>query len=310
MKRNIPSIQSLICFESAAKHSSYTHAAQELFMTQGAVSRQVQQLEYLLGVDLFIRTRYGVELTEAGKNYLTAIKPHLLGLEKSTSEMIVHKGAGGTLKLGVVPTFATRWLLPKLFDFNLLYPEIMVKLETSTKPFLFSNHVFDAAIFAGTQEQVEHWPDTTAHCLMKEDMVAVCSPRLIARLFPKALPNAHGQYELTPQQLLSLPLIQQTTRPTIWQEWFEAHNIYHPNPFIGQCYELFSMIAVATSRETGIALIPQMLIEAELTKKTLVTISSQKFNSNRSYYIVHSGREQSLIVNKFIDWLKPYCPSA
>lgn len=307
MKRNIPSIQSLICFESAAKHSSYTHASQELFMTQSAMSRQIQQLEHFLGVNLFIRTRYGVELTEAGKNYLAAIKPHLLGLEKSTSEMIVHKGEGGILKLGVVPTFATRWLLPKLFDFNLLYPEIMVQLETSTKPFLFSNHLFDAAIFAGTQEQVEHWPDTTAHCLMKEDLVAVCSPKLITQLFPELLPNEQGHYELNEQQLLALPLIQQTTRPTIWQEWFEAHNIYHPNPFIGQCYELFSMIAVATSRERGIALIPQMLIEAELAKKELITISSKNFNSNRSYYIVHSGREESLIVNKFVDWLRQHC---
>lgn len=118
MRRSIPSIQGLICFESAAKHLSYTYAAQELCITQSAVSRQIQQLEDFLGVELFIRTRHGVELTIAGQQYFKSIKPYLLGLEKCTADVISHKGLGGTLKLGVVPTFATRWLLPKLHLLN------------------------------------------------------------------------------------------------------------------------------------------------------------------------------------------------
>ncbi len=135
MRRSIPSIQGLICFESAAKHLSYTYAAQELCITQSAVSRQIQQLEDFLGVELFIRTRHGVELTIAGQQYFKSIKPYLLGLEKCTADVISHKGLGGTLKLGVVPTFATRWLLPKLHLLNQKHPEITVHLETSTKPF-------------------------------------------------------------------------------------------------------------------------------------------------------------------------------
>ncbi len=79
MRRSIPSIQGLICFESAAKHLSYTYAAQELCITQSAVSRQIQQLEDFLGVELFIRTRHGVELTIAGQQYFKSIKPYLLG---------------------------------------------------------------------------------------------------------------------------------------------------------------------------------------------------------------------------------------
>ena len=107
MRRNIPSMQSLLCFESAAKHSSYTHASQELCITQSAVSRQIQQLEDSLQLELFTRTRHGVELTVAGQQYYNLIKPHLLGLEQSTLDLMSHKGLGGTLKLGVVPTFAT-----------------------------------------------------------------------------------------------------------------------------------------------------------------------------------------------------------
>ena len=144
MRRSIPSLQGLLCFESAAKHSSYTHASQELFITQSAVSRQIQQLEDFLGVSLFTRTRHGVELTHAGQQYYKTITPYLRGLEQSTLDVMSHKGLGGTLKLGVVPTFATRWLLPKLHRFNTRYPEITVHLETSTKPFLFNENIFDA----------------------------------------------------------------------------------------------------------------------------------------------------------------------
>lgn len=158
MRRMLPTIQSLLCFESAAKHASYTQAAQELSLTQSAVSRQVKQLEEFLGLTLFNRTRHGVELTHSGQQYYQAIKGHLLALERSTLELIAHKGLGGSLKLGVVPTFATRWLLPRLREFNTLHPEVTVHLETSTRPFLFSEQAFDAAVYTGTEAQVKTGP--------------------------------------------------------------------------------------------------------------------------------------------------------
>ena len=303
MRRNIPSLQSLICFESAAKHSSYTHASQELFITQSAVSRQIQQLEEYLGVNLFSRTRHGVELTEAGKQYAKGIKPYLQGIEKSTADIMTHKGLGGTLKLGVVPTFATRWLLPKLHKLNTQHPEITVHLETSTKPFLFNENVFDAAIFAGTQQQIEHWPGIQAHYLMDEEVVPVCSPALIQNRLPEAVMQNEYSYDLSDEELLLMPLLQQTTRPSIWQEWFQAHQIQHPKPFDGQRHELFSMLSVAASHGMGMALIPQMLIESELQKKELVIASSKKLQGSRKYYLVHSSQDSSPQIQKFVDWV-------
>ncbi|WP_180115617.1 LysR substrate-binding domain-containing protein [Acinetobacter sp. YH12140] len=303
MRRNIPSLQSLICFESAAKHASYTHASQELFITQSAVSRQIQQLEEYLGVMLFSRTRHGVDLTEAGKQYAKSIKPFLQGIEKSTSDIMTHKGLGGTLKLGVVPTFATRWLLPKLNKLNAQHPEITVHLETSTKPFLFNENVFDAAIFAGTQQQIEHWPGIQAHYLMDEEVVPVCSPKLIENNFPHAEMTDDHSFNLSDEELLRLPLLQQTTRPSIWQEWFQAHQIQHPKPFDGQRHELFSMLSVAASHGMGMALIPQMLIEAELRKKELVIASNKKLHGSRKYYLVHSRQDSSPQIQKFVDWV-------
>lgn len=304
MRRKIPSIQNLICFESAAKHASYTHAAQELAMTQSAVSRQIQQLEEFLQTQLFSRTRHGMELTVAGSQYYASIKPYLVGLEKVTQEVISHKGLAGTLKLGVVPTFATRWLLPKLHHFNSCYPEITIHLETSTKPFLFSEHIFDAAIYAGTQQQIEHWPGTQAHLLMHEDVVAVCAPSLIQQYFPDAKPCNHDTYNLLPEQIAQLPLLQQTTRPTIWLEWFQAHQVHQPKADEGQRHELFSMLAVAASHAMGVALIPQMLIEQELKNQTLVIANNSPLHSHRSYYLVHSSQETSPILQKFVDWIK------
>ncbi|UUS62189.1 MULTISPECIES: LysR substrate-binding domain-containing protein [unclassified Acinetobacter] len=303
MRRNIPSLQSLICFESAAKHASYTHASQELFITQGAVSRQIQQLEEYLGVMLFSRTRHGVDLTEAGKQYAKSIKPFLQGIEKSTSDIMTHKGLGGTLKLGVVPTFATRWLLPKLHKLNAQHPEITVHLETSTKPFLFNQNVFDAAIFAGTQQQIEHWPGIQAHYLMDEEVVPVCSPKLIKSNFPHAEMTDDHSFNLSDEELLQLPLLQQTTRPSIWQEWFQAHQLQHSKPFDGQRHELFSMLSVAASHGMGMALIPQMLIEAELRKKELVIASNKKLHGSRKYYLVHSSQDSSPQIQKFVDWV-------
>lgn len=305
MRRMLPTIQSLLCFESAAKHSSYTQAAQELSLTQSAVSRQVKQLEEFLGQSLFNRTRHGVELTYSGQQYFQAIKGHLLALERSTLELIAHKGLGGSLKLGVVPTFATRWLLPRLREFNRLHPEVTVHLETSTRPFLFSEQAFDAAVYTGTQAQVRNWPNTTALKLMLEDAVPVCSPQLIANFFPEQL-DAEGRLvkPLSPEQVASLPLLQQTTRPELWQEWFEVSGYNHPYAMQGQRHELFSMLAVAATQGMGVAIIPQFLIETELQNSELVIASDIRLQGSRAYYLVYSQDQSSPTLDKFIAWLE------
>lgn len=305
MRRMIPSLQSLICFEAAAKHKTYTHAAQELSMTQSAISRQIQQLEEFLNLQLFHRVRHGVELTSAGEQYLKNIKTHLLGLEHSTLDLMSHQGLGGTLKLGVVPTFATRWLLPRLYRFNEIYPEITIHLETSTKPFLFSEQIFDAAIYAGTPAQVENWPGTTAHFLMPEEVVAVCSPALIKKFYPAMVEyDSPTSLDLSAEQLSKLPLLQQTTRPAIWKEWFDSLNYNAPYAMEGQRHELFSMLAVAATHHLGVALIPQMLIEKELKQGELIVVSSHKLTGSRCYYFVYAEQPHNPIMLKFIEWLQ------
>ncbi|MBA4113627.1 MAG: LysR family transcriptional regulator, partial [Verminephrobacter sp.] len=179
MRRNIPSTQALACFEVAARHESYTRAAQELSLTQSAVSRQIIALEEFLGVQLFRRTRHGVVLTPAGAHYGRQVARWLQGLERDTLDVMAHQGEGGTLSLAAVPTFATRWLIPRLPRLAQQHPDIVVHIETQTRPFLFADTTFDAALYAGTPEQVANWPGIQAQWLMNEDVVPVCSPRVL-----------------------------------------------------------------------------------------------------------------------------------
>lgn len=173
MRRKIPSTTALALFESAARHQSFTQAAQEHAVTQSAVCRQIAGLEDFLSVKLFRRTKRGVLLTEAGTNYARNVRARLDDVERDTLALMAKGGAGGALELGVVPTFAAKWLVPRLGDFQRLHPDITVHLSSRTRPFLFADTALDAAIFAGDAG----WPGTESCFLMDERLVAVGTRR-------------------------------------------------------------------------------------------------------------------------------------
>jgi DNA-binding transcriptional LysR family regulator len=301
MRRNIPSTQALACFEVAARHESYTRAAQELSLTQSAVSRQIQALEDFLGVALFRRTRHGVVLTPAGAHYGRQVARWLQGLERDTLDVMAHQGQGGTLSLAAVPTFATRWLIPRLPQLAQQHPDIVVHIETQTRPFLFADAPFDAALYAGTAEQVTNWPGITAQLLMHEDVVPVCSPRLLEAAAQRGLGRAYQP--VAPQVLTELPLLQQSTRPYGWRQWFEAMGVDAPHALDGPRYELFSMLAVAATCGLGVALIPPLLIEAELARGELVVACNRPLQGERAYYLVSPAHVQSPVLAVFSQWL-------
>jgi len=294
MRRKIPSLQALLCFDAAARHESYTRAAQELSLTQSAVSRQITLLEDYVGQTLFRRTRHGVALTERGTDYARQVAPHLNGLEKDTLDLMSPLGRAGTLILAAVPTFATRWLIPRLPVLAALHAEITVRIETSTRPFMFADTSFDAAIYAGTPEQVANWAGTNALRLLAEDMVPVCSPDLL-----------QGQSLLTPQVMASMPLLQQSTRPEGWRKWFSATGVDAPQAMAGPCFELFSMTAAAAAYGLGLALVPRMLVEDELASGELVLASNQTQICERAYYLVSPQRaDEKLALGHFRRWLQ------
>ena len=293
MRRKIPSTQALACFEAAARHESYTRAAQELSLTQSAVSRQITALEEFLGVALFRRTRHGVQLTARGLGYWHQVSRRLQGLERDTLDVMARGGPGGVLALAAVPTFATRWLIPRLPQLAQQHPEIEIHIETRTRPFLFGDTEFDAALYAGSAEQVARWPGTQAVHLLPEDVLPVCSPALLG-----------GRRQLTPAQIATLPLLQQSTRPMVWRQWFEAQQVASAQAMAGPRYELFSMLAAAAAHGLGLALVPPMLVEAELARGELVLACRAPLRGERGYYLVTPVQDggQPPVVAAFAAW--------
>lgn len=294
MRNKIPSLQALLCFEAAARHQSYTRAAQELALTQGAVSRQLAALEAFLGVALFRRTRHGVALTERGAEYATQIAPRLQALEQDTLDVMSTQGSGGGIHLAAVPTFATRWLIPRLPELAALHPDITVHIETRTRAFMFADTPFDAALYAGSAEQMSNWAGTRSVRLLSEDVVPVCSPKFLG-----------AQHALTPQAIAQLPLLQQSTRPTGWRQWFDAVGVIAPLALAGPRYELFSMTAAAAAHGLGLALLPRLLIEAELQRGELVVACERPVRGERAYYLVTPARaDERPVMKTFRAWLQ------
>lgn len=288
MRRKIPSTTALISFEAAARHESFTKAAQELSLTQGAICRQIASLEAFLSVELFRRSKRGVKLTEAGLSYSRRIATQLDAVERDTLSIMGQQGAN-VIELAVVPTFGTQWLLPRLKDFQQQHPDVTVNLTNRTRPFLFADTDFDAAIYFGDAD----WSGTTSYRLMGENPVPVCSPNLL---------NTHKI--LSASALAELPLLQQTTRPYAWRQWFNAQEMSVPRDMTGPRYELFSMLAQAAMHDMGVALIPPFLIQRELTEQRLVIAHPATLPSTKAYHLMIPERKiESASLQAFRDWL-------
>lgn len=298
MRRKLPSMQALACFDAAARHQSYTRAADELALTQGAVSRQVAALEEFVGAPLFRRSQHGMVLTPAGADYARLVAQRLDALERDTLDMRGGQGHSGSVSLAAVATFATRWLIPRLPALARLHPELQVHIETRTRPFLFSaDSGFDAALYAGTPAQIQQWAGTRTRLLMHETVLPVCSPALLA-----------GAAQISAQDLAALPLLQQSTRPDAWRQWFDAQNVQAPRAMAGPRYELFSMLAAGAVHGLGVALMPTMLIEAELAAGTLVVACDRPLTGQRAYYLVEPDLPARPALGVFREWLMGQLP--
>jgi len=288
MRRKIPSTAALIAFEAAARHQSFTRAAEELALTQGAVCRQIAALEDFLGVELFRRVRRGVVLSEAGQSYARKVAEGLDAVERDTLAVMGRQGSQ-SIELAVVPTFGTQWLLPRLCEFQQLQPQISVHLTNRTRPFLFADTPFDAAIYYGDGD----WPGARSDALMAENLLPVCSPQWLA----------DGQ-ALDAARLAELPLLQQTTRPYAWRRWFSAQGVSTPRDLSGPRYELFSMLAQAATLSMGVALIPPFLIQRELAEGRLCIAHPAPVPSTLAYQLVIPERRTAGgALGVFREWL-------
>lgn len=290
MRRKIPGTEILIAFETAARHQSFTRAAEELSLTQSAVCRQIAALESQLGVQLFNRIKKRVSLSEAGQIYARQIRENLKRIEHDTLSLMAHRGAGGVLELAVIPTFAARWLIPRMSSFRTLHPGITLDMTTRAEPFMFKDTPFDAAIHYGDPV----WPGAVTEYLFGEDMVPVCSPSLL-----------NGQKQIPPADLEKLTLLHQSARPDAWREWFDVAGVTNVNAMGGARYELFSMLIEAAKVGLGVALVPRFFVVNEIEAGELTIPCPAVLHSQRSYYLVFpENKAGSAPLQVFCEWLR------
>lgn len=281
-------METLIAFECAARHLSFTRSGDELALTQSAVSRQIAALEDYLGVPLFNRVKKRLSLTDAGKAYAQQIRVHLERIERDTLAAMAHKGAGGIMELAVIPTFATRWLIPRLPDFYARHGHITVNLTTRAEPFMFTDTPFDAAIHFGDPV----WPGALAHPLFGEEMTPVCNPKLL-----------RGR-TVQPADLAGLTLLHQSARPEAWRHWFAQAGVHEADSMKGQRYEFFSMLVEAARAGLGVALLPRFFVLAELASGELVIPCDVALHNDKGYYLVYPEHKQgSALLETFKSWL-------
>lgn len=289
MRRKIPSIEALIAFEAAARHQSFTRSADELALTQSAVGRQIAGLEEYLGVPLFNRIKKRLSLTDVGEMYARQVRENLARMETDTLAAMAHRGSGGILELAVIPTFATRWLIPRLPQFYAAHEHITLNLATRAEPFMFTDTSFDAAIHFGNPV----WPGAIARHLFGEEMTPVCSPVLL-----------NGARQLHPQDLTGFTLLHQSARSDAWRQWFGRAGVHDANCMKGQRYELFSMLVEAARAGLGVALVPRFFVLNELATGELLVPCELSLSNEKGYYLVYPEcKQNSPLLQQFEKWL-------
>lgn len=265
-----------MAFEAAARKGSFTAAARELSLTQGAVSRQVSALEAQLNVMLFQRVRKSIILTDVGKLYAQEIAVALKAV-RNASLNAMRDQQGGILNLAILPTFGTRWLMPRFPSFLKRNPKITVNFSSKLSPFDFNSENIHAAIHFGLPD----WPDADSCYLMGEEAIPVCAPSLM-----DSGQSLIGSERIkTPQDIALLPLLNLETRPHAWADWF-VQNDTPPPMGGGMVFEQFALVTQAAIAGLGAALLPKFLIETELERGELVQLLDLPLKGKAGYYLV------------------------
>lgn len=286
-RRFLPSFSLLAAFEAAARTGSVTAAANELGLTQSAVSRQISALEKQLGVALFLRERQTIRLTIAGDTYAREVREALRRISNASLNLRANP-SGGTLNLAILPFFGTRWLTPRIKRFLDAHPGMVVNLITRLEPFDFRFDTLDAAIHFGAAR----WPGAALTFLMDEDVLPVCSPDFKAW---------HGLE--APADMLRAPLLHLNTRPDAWEFWFTKNRITF-DALHGMLFDQFMPMVEAAAAGLGAALLPRFLIARELEQGLLVpAVDAQRMETGHYYLAYPPERATYPPLAAFRDWI-------
>lgn len=307
MPRRLPSLNALRAFESAGRHLSFSRAADELCVTQGAISRQIKTLEDMLGVALFRRMTRAIELTERGKEYLPTVCEAFDRLEQATIRLSKTE-SHSILTVNVLPTFAMRWLIPRLPRFVGQHPHIEVRMITSIQPVSFWRDDIDLAIRVGLPpetavssgaprinlQMVDDWAGVSSYRLMSDVLVPVCTKAVRRRLPTRP----------RPADLMKLPLLHMATRAHAWPDWFKAAGVDFHEDGEHASYGHFFLVLEEALKGNGVALVPHAVAEADIASGRLVVPVDFHAESAGAYYLLcREHRSEAPAIRLFCDWL-------
>ena len=287
MSRSLPSPTALRSFEAAARHLSFTRAAQELFVTQSAVSHQVRGLEDELGVRLFLRLPRQLRLTESGEALFLTLRESFDRIEDSVQDLKAGNVAD-PLRISLTSYFASRWLTRRLGSFSALHPQVEMQLHLINGDVDFKRMDLDIAIIWGSGD----WPGLEAELLMPIEITVVCSPDLLANG-----PSLENIADLQHHRLLH------ETGQTLWETWFAATGNIDVEPERNLVMDDPNVLHQAAIEGQGIALGARALLDDEISRGVLMQPFDQSVEIG-GYYIVHvPGARARPNVAAFFDWL-------
>jgi len=268
--RKLPPLNALKAFEAAARHLSFTKAAEELFVTQAAVSHQVKALEDYLAAKLFIRKNRSLLLTAEGQGYFLELKDILDDIAHATARL-KQSTERGSLTISLPPSFAILWFVPRLSRFREAYPDIDVRIRAVDEVDSSLTDDVDVAIYYGAGT----WPGLTAYKLHNEYLLPVCSPLLLNTSKPLRQPS----------DLLQHTLLHDETR-NAWKDWFKLVGIDKDKGDNGPVFSHSNLALKAAVHGQGIALANNVLVKPEIDAGHLIRVFPEALPRTKAFYLV------------------------
>jgi LysR family glycine cleavage system transcriptional activator len=288
MLRRLPPLNAIKAFEAAARHESFTRAAEELCVTQGAVSHQVKGLEDELGIKLFKRERQRLLITDAGREYLVVVRDALDRIAVGTARLVERQSAGA-LTVSTSPDFAAKWLVHRLGRFAESNPKIDLRISATLHHVDFAREDVDVAVRHGDGD----WPGLEVVRLCSEQLFAVCSPKFLS-----------GKSRLrNPADLRKVPLLHLDDRKN-WAKWLDEAGVTGVDTLQGPVLNRASMAIDAAVDGQGVALSRTTLAAWDLLNGRLVRPFTTALPLSKSYWIVCPKAVSDLPkITTFRDWL-------
>ncbi|MBT4518819.1 MAG: transcriptional regulator GcvA [Halieaceae bacterium] len=290
MRNKLPPLNALRSFEAAARHSSFKEAADELCVSHSAISHQIKLLETNLGLELFTRKARAVELTRSGKLYYPVLREAFDNILEATQK-ITAPHAADIITVQVYSTFAIRWLIPRLPNFQLQHPDIQLRLNTAQAEVDFSHSDVDACIKIGLPDE----PGLSYRHLFSAEVYPVCSPSLLTQ--------GRGISKL--QDIENHTILQVYPSPKDWDMWLRANNLEHIDPNAGLQFDSYDHALATAVQGLGVAMGMQAYLSRELASGTLVELFKDSRISHYDdwYFVCRAGKEKTRKITLFGDWL-------